>query len=343
MKSIIQKRLISFLLSFSFILSLCACEKTDELKDLVDLKMDPPSREQIDASRVGVNNFFTNSRFGSIATQYETIQHTLRLNYVRILIACTDDVQSGPNASPDMSFFDNVIASVPSGVDILVVVAHAPNWMTNSGNWIDGNPRKTWTEKWFRTVVARYANNPRIIGWEIWNEPDLTVVSADAALGLTSPSNYLELVQFAAPIVRSLDPTKLVVMAATQSIQQNFPVNLDYNISLRDLGIEGLVDIYNIHYYGEQFENIIRDGGVADFLNGISIPIWITESGAMGPTNQLAYVETAWPYLQKEINGIDRIYYYEFGSTQPLETNYGLLTSDASFPVSDLYVHLRDR
>ena len=84
------------------------------------------------------------------------------------------------------------------------------------------------------------------------------------------------------------------------------------------------MDVWAIHYYGEQFERVITSDGVADFLNGVGRPIWITESGQMGIDKQLAYVETAWPFLRDKIPGIDRIYYYQFASNQPASTAFGL-------------------
>jgi hypothetical protein len=77
-------------------------------------------------------------------------------------------------------------------------------------------------------------------------------------------------------------------------------------------------------------------------LNSIQKPIWLTESGEQGPNNQLAYVETAWPFLSDKVSGIQRFYYFEYGSTVPAEQNFGLRTTDSNFPVSDLYINLRD-
>jgi hypothetical protein len=113
---------------------------------------------------------------------------------------------------------------------------------------------------------------------------------------------------------------------------------------LRDLGAADLVDVWNIHYYSRSFERVVQSNGIADFLNGLGKPVWITESGETGPTNQLDYAQTVWPFLRKEIPSIDRIYYYQFGETVlPVENNFGLRTTDPSFPVSDLYLRLQER
>ena len=315
-----------------------------DAKDLIEITLDPPERETIDVSRVGLNNFFVDPQFGSIDQQYAEIRNTLGIRSIRILLAWTDGVQPNPNSSAFYGFYDDILDSVPPGVDIIVVLAHTPNWMFDSNNWIGGNPTTTWIERWLKPTVTRYRNAPGIIGFEVWNEPDLTVVPSDIVLGLEDADTYFAMLQAGSDAIRSIAPGKLVLNAATQSIQQNFPTTLNYNRRLRDLGAENLVDVWNVHYYGRQFENIITGNGVADFLNSIPRPIWITESGEDGPDQQLAYVETAWPFLRDEIPSIDRIYYYQFGETvTPLELNFGLRTPDPNFPVSDLYVHLRDR
>ena len=333
------RRIFSLLVLSLILFNVFGCgSSVDELIDTID----DPDRKPIDQSRTGVNNFFVDSEFGSIDTQYRDIRNTLGLRFVRVLLAWTNEVQPSPSADPNFGFFDAILDSIPPDTDVLVTVVHSPDWMANSSNWINGNPRATWVERWLRPVVTRYSGRSGISAWEVWNEPDLTVVAADSALGLEDPNNYFELLSLGAQVVRSLDPGKLVVGAATRSIQQNFPSALDYNRSLRDLGAADLVDVWNVHYYGKQFDRVVQNNGVADFLNGLGKVIWITESGEQGPNNQLDYVERAWPFLKEKIPGIDRFYYYQYGSTAPLEQNFGLRTNDPTFPVSDLYIHLRD-
>ena len=313
-------------------------------EDLVDLALDPPSRKRIDTSLVGVNNFFVNSEFGSTDSQYSEIRNTLGLRFVRVLVAWTDSVQPSPNSTPDFNFYDSVLSRIPSGVDVLVSVVHTPSWMADPANWINGNPRETWVRQWLDPVTKRYGQNGGVIGFEIFNEPDLIVVASDNALDIGKPENYMEMLRSGASTIKANAPGKLVLNAATRSIQQNFPNALNYNKQLRDLGAVDLVDVWNVHYYSENFENVVIDDGVASFLNSLGKPIWVTESGKQDPTTQLAYVETAWPFLKEKISNIQRFYYYQFGeTTQPVTNNYGLRTTDSSFPVSDLYVHLRDR
>lgn len=311
--------------------------------DLVDIVFDKPSRKTINKDLVGVTNFFTDAEyFGNIDTQFRDIKGTLGLHYVRILVPWLDGTQPSPNAPLNFGFSDGILSRIPAGVDVLIVLAHTPSWMSEPGNWVDGNPRKTFVEKFLKPVVARYAGRRGIVGWEIFNEPDDVSVASDASLDLSQPQNYLELLQLSHAAIRKLDPSRLVVMAATRSINQDWPNRLRYNQRLKDLGAANFTDVWNVHYYGEQYEKVEVNDGIADLLTGIGKPVWVTESGEQGVNNQLAYVETAWPYLKEKIPQIERFYYYQYASTaQPLQ-NFGLRTADPSASVSDLYVWLRD-
>ena len=287
-----------------------------------------------------MNNFFLNQEiFGSIDAQYTEIRGTLKIPFVRILIAWTDGMQPSPNSDLNFGFSDDILNAIPNGVDVLVVLTHTPSWMSNSANWIGGDPRATFVQKFLRPVVRRYAGKRGIIGWEIFNEPDLITVASDEVLGLKDPANYFELLKQSHAAVRALDPTRLVVMAATISIQKDFPTPFNYNVALRDLGAQDYTDIWNVHFYGKQYDKL---SSIISFLNGLRVPIWVTESGEQGPNNQLAYVEEVWPFLTEKVPGIQRFYYYQFTGTEPVAQNFGLRTNDPAFPVSDLYVELRD-
>lgn len=332
-------------LSLSLVLAALStgCDQKDEADALLEIAKNPPKRKQIDTSLLGVNAFFVTPGMGTIGDQFRDIRFTLGLTHVRVLFAWTDAVQPTPGSSPNFGFYDNILAAVPPGMDVLVVLTHTPSWMSNSANWIDGDPRATWVEKWLKPVVTRYAGKGVISGFEVWNEPDLTTVASDSALGLTDPANYMELLALGSNAIREAAPGKLVVMAATQSIQQNYANNLNYNKQLKEMGAEEFIDVWNIHYYSSSYENVVIKNGVADFLNSVTKPIWLTESGATGVNNQLAYAETTWPFLTEKIKGINRIYQYQHTENSPPDITYGLRNPNGEFPVSDLYLHLRER
>ncbi|MCB0332293.1 MAG: cellulase family glycosylhydrolase [Bdellovibrionales bacterium] len=313
------------------------------MKDAIDV-IDGVDRKPIDVSRMGVNAFANDSRFGSIPAQYREVRDTLGLKYVRVLFAWNDAVQSAKGANINWSFYDAIADAIPAGVDALVVVTNVPSWMNNSSNWDDANPRTTFVNEFFRPLVRRYRNNGRIVGYQVWNEPNNTGFSENETIQvLDSPENYVELLALAYSVVKDISPSKLVLNAATTSINQNSNNPLDYNRRIRDAGGFNFLDRFAIHYYGKQYENFIRQGGVKDFLGSVPKQIWITESGIQGFDKQLAYVEEVWPYLREKIGGLDRIYYYQFTSAASADSAFGLRNLSSETPVSDLYVHLRER
>ena len=328
-------RKISILLSLC--LALAACNSS-VVQDGVEI-VDGVPRQTIDTDTLGVNAFANDGRFGSPAQQYQEVRSTLQLGFVRILANWDANAQPSAAASANLSFLDTLIEALPAGIDALLVMTGTPSWLSGSS----GDPRAMYVDQWVRPVVARYGGNPRVIGFQIWNEPNQNN-TANNVMGFTNNAQlYVSTLKSAATVVRSLAPAKLVVTAATTSINQNYPNTLDYNRAMRDAGAQSYADIWGVHYYGKQYENVVRPGGVADFANGLSLPIWITESGAQGVNSQLAYGEEVWPYLQDKLNNLQRIYVYQFTESTPPETTYGLKNLSTTMPVSDLYVWLRDR
>ncbi len=341
MKRYLPKNIICILM----IILLFGCRASD-VKDAVDNPevITGVERKPIDTQYLGINAFVNDSRFGSIEGQFLEVRDKLKLSFVRVLFNWDSNVQPTPSSAINFSFYDDIVAAIPSGVDALVVVTGLPNWMSDSKNWIQSNPRTTFVESFFRQVVNRYGDSARIIGWQVWNEPNMISNSDNLLLDIgENPENYLELLARAYSLSKEVAPNKLIVNAATTAINQNFPESLDYNEALASAGMENFIDRYAVHYYGRQFENVVRGGGVADFLNDRSKPIWITESGAQGVNSQLAYGEQVWPFLREKISGIERIYVYQFTESTPAASTYGLRNPSAESPVSDLYVFLRDR
>jgi hypothetical protein len=334
--------MIRKLLAVVLVCLIAACNSS-AVKDAIDLIEGVP-RKDIDTTRLGTNAFVNDPRFGTISEQFLRIRDTLRLNFVRVLFEWNDGVQASPNASPNFSFYDQILDNVPAGMDVLVIVTGIPSWMSNSANWVENNPRTTFAERYARRIFQRYGNHPRVVGFQIWNEPNMSVNSQNVTLGfVNSPENYVEMLARSYSLAKSLAPSKLVLNAATTAINQDFPQTLDYNRGMRDAGAQSFVDRWAIHYYGRQFENVITSGGVQDFLNGLSKGIWVTESGAQGVNSQLEYGERVWPFLRDRIPGIERIYQYQFAEPTDPAVTYGLLNLSQNAPVSDLYIWLRDR
>lgn len=333
-------RKLAYFIGIFSLLSALACSPSD-VKEAADVGQGVP-RKTLDKDILGLNAFANDARFGAQSNQFGDIQSNLRLNFVRVLIAWDSNAHPSKAASPNFGFADSVIDSIPAGLDALLVLTGTPAWMSNPANWTGGDPRRTFVEEWVRPVAQRYGANPKVIGFEIWNEPNQSR-SDNAVMGFSSSAaSYVDALRQSAGIIRAISPSKLIVSAATTAINQNYPASLDYNRAMRDTGAQSYADIWAVHYYGKQYENVIRPGGVRDFANGLSLPIWVTETGAQGVNNQLAYGEEVWPFLKEKIPGIDRIYIYQYTEATPASTTYGLRNLTAGSSLSDLYIWLRD-
>jgi len=300
-------------------------------------------REAINKKKLGLNAFVNDQRFGSIKSQFTEVKRTLGIRHVRVLFAWNDAIQSAPNSAQNFSFYDDIIRDAPRRMKILVILTGLPSWMSDSENWIDGNPRKTFVQKWVRSVISRYRRKRKIIAWQIWNEPNTDGNPDNITMQMAEdPANYVDLLALAGSTMDELTPRKLKVSGATTSINQDFPETLDYNSAMKKAGVESLVDIWGTHYYSKRYEILLLPGGAADFLNSLTVPIWITESGEKGVDEQLAYAEEIWPLLLRVIPGIKRIYHYQFTEDESASEAYGLRTLNAGQPYSDLYYWLRD-
>ena len=301
-------------------------------------------RKRINTSIMGVNAFANDQRFGTVQAQLAEVKNKMRLKYIRVLFAWNDDVQPSPQSEPNFAFYDDIASHIPRGVEALVILTGLPSWMSSNSNWIDGNPRKTFVNLWATKVANRYKNRSRIRAFQIWNEPNDESNVNNATLDIVnSPENYVEMAQLAKDAISAISPRKKIVGAATTAIGQNYPETLLYNESLKSSGLESIVDIWGVHYYGSNYLNIVRPDGIASFLTTLQKPIWVTESGQKGTTKQLAYVERTWPYLKSQVPGISRFYFYQFTDSTTADQSYGLKTLTPGKSISDLYIYLRDR
>ena len=301
-------------------------------------------RQPIPYSLLGINAFVNESRFGTIRSQLREVNSTLGIKKVRVLLAWNDQVQPTPSAAPNFGFYDQIINSLPVGTEALVILTGTPSSMKDSKNWFGGNPRATFAELWVKKVAARYVKKGRVGAFQIWNEPNNPDFKENVTLDvLTKPENFVELVAFANTAVKSVAPRKLVVSGATTAIAQNFPKTLDYNKAMVQAGILSFTDIYAIHYYGKSVERVLLPGGVAEFVNSLTKPVWVTETGAQGVNKQLEYAERIFAFLKAKMPGIARIYIYQFTESTPSATTYGLKNLTPGASISDLYLKLRNR
>ena len=301
-------------------------------------------RRPIPYALLGCNAFVNDSRFGAIRAQFRELRSSLGIKKVRVLVAWNDQVQPTPSSKPNFRFYDQIVNSLPTGSEALVIVTGVPSWMKDSRNWIGGNPRTTFIELWAKKVATRYAKRGRVGAFQIWNEPNNPSFSENITLDvLTKPENYVELLALGYNAIKAVAPRKRVVNGATTAIAQNFPATLNYNKSMVAAGALSFVDVYAIHFYGKSIERVILPGGVADFVKTIAKPVWVTETGAQGINKQLNYAERIFAFLKQQMPGIARIYLYQFTESIPASSTYGLRNLTPGLSVSDLYINLRDR
>lgn len=298
----------------------------------------------IDTSILGTNAFVNDQQFGTISQQFDEVKNTLGLKYVRVLFNWNDQVQASPTSSINYSFYDDIVASLPPAMDALVILNGLPSWMSNSANWINGDPRETFVQSWVKPVVQRYASKSAIVGWEIWNEPNQESNQDNTTLGIVnSPANYVALLKSAYQTAKSITPDKFVITAAVTSINEDFPNALNYNKGMASSGAQSYADKWGVHYYSTEFAHFFLPGGVKDFLNSLTLPVWITESGQKGWNQQLQYAKEVWPLLQKEINNVERLYQYQFTEDTPASTTYGLRNLTSGEEYSNLYDYLKEK
>jgi hypothetical protein len=193
--------------------------------------------------------------------------------------------------------------------------------------------------------------------FEIWNEPNLDNPDWGAWVG-TMPK-YLELLRKASQSVKLADKTAKVTNGGFAGIDlHDVDMLRTYQYDDNTHPID-YVDIINVHYYTgrsspetatvntnikrgndetgvQTYEDMLNQ--LADWrkLNGISKPIWLTETGydTGGPKGINEQVQAAW--LPRDIMialgaGIDKVFVYrEKGSTPSLYAASGLVRDDNS-------------
>jgi hypothetical protein len=288
----------------------------------------------IPREKLGVQNEFVANPKGNAPAQGNDIRSTLGLRHIRTSFFFDEGFLSSEGATPNFARFDAIMGSIPPDVDLLPILGYAPQWLANRPDWKD-----VFITRYVIPVLDRYGGDARIVGWEIWNEPDGFCNGRVAPPGVLdcSPQDYVDLVARVAPEVRKRSGA-LIVGAATTSINQSFPGHFDYNKDMVGAGLLGFIDVYNFHWYGAQLEKL-SFGGIADFLNSTGKRVWCTESGEQGSTNQLGHARDVFPELDDEIDRLDRIYIFTYFDGQGPGNTFGLVANNGL--ESDLYQFLR--
>jgi hypothetical protein len=258
---------------------------------------------------------------------------------------------------------DNAVSRARArGIKVLLTPTFTPCWASSvpgaprgcgatgitDAEWYP--PAKASTYATFvASLVRRYAGG--LAGVEVWNEPDLTWMSADPA------TDYARLLQATYPAVTAAAPGLPVIAGSLAG------VDLAFLARMRAAGIAGAYDAISVHPYndGRAPTTLIDPAYAAStFLQGLQSlrqamlaardthPVWLTETGwntstqrgqlwldGVSPADQAAYLSQALGMLGDPASGIDypamvNVYRLRDVGTDPADPqhNYGLEAQD---------------
>jgi hypothetical protein len=184
----------------------------------------------------------------------------------------------------------------------VITVVETPGWANGGrGTWVPPDDPQDYA-RFVGALAARYAG--RVLGWEIWNEPDLKLFWQPSP----SPLVYARMLVAASKAVRAADPAALVVGGSVTFGNTNF---LD---AMYDAGVQGTFDALAVHPYtltqspdatGDRYHSftaILDDMRATLTARGDGgIPLWITEFGwaVVGANSVSADKRVA--YLQRTV------------------------------------------
>lgn len=127
-------------------------------------------------------------------------------------------------------------------------------------------------------TVKHFRDNPKVVAWQIGNEPDNPSFS-----GWAAKEYYNWLVSTKNSILSNGGfGSKKIVAASSRSITQNYPNTIKWNRNLVNLGLLDLVDVFAFHLYGSDFDPLSDVRKLFEKIRSLNKEIWITETGAKG-------------------------------------------------------------
>lgn len=74
-------------------------------------------------------------------------------------------------------------------------------------------------------------------------------------------------------------------------------------------GLEDACDVVGLHVYDREV--------IPELVGLTTKPVWITETGAVGPENHLGWVREVYPEMRRELPNVERIFFFELFDLTP--------------------------
>lgn len=133
------------------------------------------------------------------------------------------------------------------------------------------------------TLVDKFRDDSRVIGWELENEVD----NCAAGFLCWSLGEYLDWLRVISPEIRRRSPGKLLVSAAT--LPPTYEGKLRLNEEFVKRGGLDLVDVFGLHVYGDSWERVPAVAELVDDVWKKGKQVWVTEFGRPKRNEHLDY------------------------------------------------------
>ena len=306
-----------------------------------------PSVRPVDAMFHGLWTSYTDAQRVQVLDQLQAAGVTS----VRIDVSWAMLQPNGPGQYDRWGtrFVDRVIAMANDrGIKPLMMLWLTPAWA--NGN--TGERAAPYRPADYARVAGWAADRwrGRVVGWEVWNEPN-----SPAFLAGADPAGYVRLLRAAYPAIKAGDPDADVVFGG---VEYN---DVDWLTRAYDAGAQGYFDVLATHPYQgiADLPPDARDGTKWTLTHVSQVrrlmvergdaakPVWFTEFGwsthgvrttknwirGVDEPRQAEYLAATARLVAAEMPYVQRIYWYSDRDTRegdPQYANYGLFRLDLS-------------
>jgi hypothetical protein len=125
----------------------------------------------IPREKLGVQNEFVANPKGNAPAQGNDIRSTLGLRHIRTSFFFDEGFLPSEGATPNFARFDAIMGSIPPDVDLLPILAYAPQWLANRPDWKDVflsryviiDEAQNLTPKQMKTLITRAGPGTKVV------------------------------------------------------------------------------------------------------------------------------------------------------------------------------------